>query len=210
MDPECFIVPIEQCSDYLHMLASYFQQATLLGFDAGSPAMQYLEGELTRVLNQCTNRFELEYDHVQSVEAGGATNEIHVTGKVPFWAPIYGVSALGEPLKLEGGGALQVTLSGQTEDCVFSGSGNNQVTISGEIEADEMGTPWLVITSSETWYSPFQATVTCDDDTESIPISPLSAKHEFRLLLQDGYVNEQPHLEATGHYRWTLHVIHLW
>jgi len=205
----CTIVPIEPCGEYLEMILRYFQQATLLGFDEGSPEMQFLHDELTKRLNECTNRFQLEYDHSQIVDEGEFTNDIHVFGKVTFWAPIYGVFDIGN-LQLEGNGAVDVTMTGQADECVMNGAGKNQVVISGQIVADDMGSPWLEITSTETWYSPFSATVTCEDYTQGIPIAALGATHPIRIPLQDGYVYEQPHSEGKGYYRWTLHVIHMW
>jgi len=203
-------VPIEQCGDYLQMLLRYFEQATLLGIDENSAGMQYLQGELTRVLNQCTNRFELEYNHVQTAEESGFTNRIQVSGRVLFYAPIYGVFDLGEPLQLQGAGSVPVTMSGEGGDCTISGSGSNDVTISGEIVADDQGTPWMEINSDELWYAAMQATVTCDQNSQEIPISPMAATHKIRLLLEDGYVYTQPHEQGMGSYTWTLHVLHLW
>ena len=210
MDINCFPVPIEQCGDYLQMLLRYFEQATLLGIDENSAGMQYLQGELTRVLNQCTNRFELEYNHVQTAEESGFTNRIQVSGRVLFYAPIYGVFDLGEPLQLQGAGSVPVTMSGEGGDCTISGSGSNDVTISGEIVADDQGTPWMEINSDEIWYAAMQATVTCDQNSQEIPISPMAATHKIRLLLEDGYVYTQPHEQGMGSYTWTLHVLHLW
>lgn len=218
MDPDCNIVPLDPCGEYQQMLMQLFQQATLLAFDPESAEMSFLEDELTRVLNECTNRYTLEYNHNLNVNQGGLQQKIQVTGKVIFTAPMYGVFELGEPLKMEGSGPVDVTISGQTNAddkiCTIQGSGTNQVTITGELVADEMGNPWLDLQVSETWYTSGSMTFSCpeDDYAKTIPL-PATSGQEFPLRFQyeDGAKSMAPNLGGMqGEYNWILHILHTW
>jgi len=195
----------------------YFEQATLFGFDPEDPLMTQLYSELERVLNECTNRYTLEYDHSFTVDQSGLHQEIRVSGQVLFNAPMYGVFDLGEPLRFQGQGPIDVTISGtMTSDdqtCIVSGSGKHDVVISGELEANEMGEPWMALTVTETWYTQGSLSVTCPDgDSQSVPL-PSPGQQNFPLSFQylDGADYTAPNLGGVeGNYHWILHIIHSW
>jgi len=218
MDPNCHTVPLDPCGEYQQMLMQMYQQAVLLAIDPESAAMDFLYNELQRVLNECTNRYTLEYNHTLRVNQDGFEQEIHVTGKVIFTAPMYGVFESGAPLKMEGSGPVKVSISGQMhvddETCTIEGSGANQVTISGQLEADEVGEPWLALQVSESWYTSGSMTFTCpeDDTAKSVPL-PAMPGQEFPLRFQyeDGAKSMAPNLGGMqGEYIWILHILHTW
>lgn len=218
MDPSCNTIPLDPCGEYQQMLMQMYQQATSLAFDPQSEAMSFLYDELQRVLNECTNRYMLEYSHKLRVNQGGLEQEIIVTGKVIFTAPMYGVFETGEPLKMEGSGPVDVSISGQMhvddETCIIDGSGNNQVTIRGELVADEMGFPWLDLQVSESWYTSGEMTFSCpeDDTTKSLPLPAMAAQeYPLRFQYEDGAKSMAPNLGGMqGEYIWVLHIIHTW
>ena len=140
----------------------------------------------------------------------GFTNRIQVSGRVLFYAPIYGVFDLGEPLQLQGAGSVPVTMSGEGSDCTISGSGSNDVTISGEIVADDQGTPWMEINSDEIWYAAMQATVTCEDVTQAIPISPSLPRTKSACSLKMATYSGSPTRKAWAATPSILHVLHMW
>lgn len=218
MDPNCNVVPLDPCGEYQQMLMQMFEQATLLAFDPESPAMSFLYDELQRVLNECTNRYTLEYNHTLSMNESGFEQEIHVSGQVIFTAPMYGVFETGDPLKMEGSGPVNVTINGQMhvddETCTIEGSGTNQVTISGQLEADEMGEPWVALQVTENWYTSGSMTFTCpeDDYSETRPLAAMPGQ-EFPLRFQyeDGAKSMAPNLGGMqGEYIWILHILHTW
>jgi hypothetical protein len=216
-DPNCGLVPLDPCGDYLQKLMQYFSQATRLGFDPESEMMTNLYGELERVLNECTNRYTLEYNHRLKVDQMGVQQEFLVTGKVLFTAPIYGVFDLGEPLKFEGSGPVDVAISGQMqvgdETCTISGEGKNQVTIGGEMGVDEYGSPLMNLKLSEIWYTTGQMTFTCPDgESKSVPLPGQENKEvPLTIIYQDGAVTVAPNLGGMqGEYRWILHIIYNW
>lgn len=216
-DLECTVLPLDPCGDYQQQLIQYFEQANLLAFDPQVPLMTQLYDELQRVLNECTNRYTLEYNHSLFVNQSGLDQKIMVTGKVIFTAPIYGVFELGEPLKLQGNGSVDVEITGtmttDAEACTLSGSGNNDVVISGEFEADEVGEPWLAITVTENWYTQGSMTVTCPNGvSQEIPL-PGAGQHSYPLRFQyiDGAKSMAPNLGGMqGSYNWILHILHSW
>ncbi len=216
MDPGCFVVPLDPCGEYLQMLAQYYDQAIRLGIDPGSEAMSFLENELTRVLNECTNRYSLEYNHNLSVNQGSVQQNIQVTGRVIFSVPIYRVTDLGEPLKAEGSGQVNVTITGQIvaddETCTISGSGTTEVKISGPLEADAQGRPQLNLEVNERWYTTGSMTLTCPDDSNSVPLPALPDQtHPLRFPYQDGATYQAQNLGGMqGSYNWTLHILHTW
>jgi hypothetical protein len=218
MDPNCNTVPLDPCGEYQQMLMQMFQQATLLAFDPESAAMDFLYTELERVLNECTNRYALEYNHTLRVNQGGLEQEIRVTGRVIFSAPMYGVFEMGEPLKMEGSGPVKVSISGQIqaddETCTLEGSAANHVTIHGQLEADEVGLPWMALQVSENWYTSGSMTINCpeDDYSKNVPL-PAMPGQEFPLRFQyeDGAKSMAPNLGGMqGEYIWILHILHSW
>lgn len=217
MDLNCSTPPLDPCGDYQQMLMQYYQQAVLLAFDPESPMMQFLYDELQRVLNECTNRYALEYAHKLKVNQGEFEQEISVTGRVIFNAPIYGVFESGEPLKMEGSGPVKVSISGQMivgdEVCTLEGSGSNEVALTGQLEADEMGYPWIALDVSETWYTSGSMTFTCPNGaSQTVPL-PSMANQQFPLRFQyeDGAKSMAPNLGGMqGDYIWILHILHTW
>ncbi len=210
LDPGCHVVPIDICDDdYVREALAYLGQAQLLGFDEESELMQDLHTAVTHLLNQCTNRFAIEYDYLQTVDYASFSHDIHVTGQVLFSLPIYVVGDIGA-LQATGQGTVNGTITGAADECTITGSFTINVVVEGELEADEMGQPWLNLRLNESWYASGQQTVVCPDESSDLPLFPVQSVQNVRLLMQDGYVLEQPHLETQGHYRWTLHVLHLW
>ena len=217
MDLNCSTPPLDPCGDYQQMLMQYYQQAMLLALDPESPMVQFLYDELQRVLNECTNRYALEYAHKLKVNQGDFEQEISVTGRVIFNAPIYGVFESGEPLKMEGSGPVQVSISGQMivgdETCTLEGSGSNDVTLTGQLEADEMGYPWIALEVGERWYTSGSMTFTCPDGrSQTVPL-PSMADQQFPLRFQyeDGAKSMAPNLGGMqGEYIWILHILHTW
>jgi hypothetical protein len=61
----------------------------------------------------------------------------------------------------------------------------NQVTISGQLEADEMGRPWMTLQVSKTWYTSGEMTFTCPEDDYAVtkPL-PASSEQEFPLRFE--------------------------
>ena len=210
-------VPLDPCGDYQQMLMQYFQQANLLAIDPESAMMQYLYDELQRVLNECTNRYSLEYAHKLRVNQAGFEQEITVTGKVIFTAPMYGVFESGESLKMEGSGPVDVKITGQMvvgeDTCTLDGSGTNQVTITGQLEADEVGNPWMALDVTESWYTSGSMTFTCPDGESKSVALPAMASQQFPLRFQyeDGAKSMAPNLGGMqGEYVWVLHILHTW
>jgi hypothetical protein len=172
---------------------------------------------LEEVLNQCTNRYTLEYAHNLKVNQMGLEQDMMVTGQVTFIAPVYGVFELGEPLKLEGTGSVSVSISGQAtvddETCSLSGSGTHDVSIGGQIEADEMGNPWMALDVSETWFTTGSMTITCPDGySQTVPIPAAGSQtYPLRFQYEDGAKSMAPNLGGiTGEYVWILHILHTW
>lgn len=210
LDPGCRIVPIDICDEnYVREGLALLAQAQLLGFDEESELMQNLNAAVTHLLNECTNRFEIEYDYVQSINYGEFSEDIHVTGRVPFSLPVYVVSDV-EPQQATGGGTVSGAITGAAGDCVITGSFTVDVVVEGQLEADGLGRPLLNLRLHESWYVTGRQTITCEDGSSDVPLPPLESTQPVQLLMQDGYVLEQPHIETRGHYRWTLHVLHLW
>lgn len=210
LDPSCRVVPIDICDDnYVREALAYLAQAQLLGFDEESELMQDLNTAVTHLLNECTNRFAIEYDYLQSVDYGSYSEDIHVTGQVLFSLPVYVVSDI-EPLQATGEGTVSGTITGTAEDCTITGSFTVNVVVEGELDADEMGQPWLNLRLNESWYASGQQTFVCPDESTDVPLIPAQSIQNVRLLMQDGYIMQQPHLQTEGYYRWTLHVLHLW
>lgn len=216
VDPGCSVVPLDPCGEYLQMLVQYYDQAMRLGIDPDSQVMSFLESELTRVLNECTNRYALEYNHNLSVNQGGLQQNIQVTGRVIFHAPIYRVTDLGEPLTVEGSGQVNVTVTGQilteNETCTISGSGTTDVKISGPLEVDELGRPQLSLQVNERWYTSGSMNLSCPDYSNTIPLPPLPDQaHPLRFPYQDGATYQAQNLGGMqGSYNWTLHILHTW
>jgi len=218
MDLNCHTPPLDPCGEYQQMLMQYYQQAVLLALDPESAMMDFLYTELQRVLNECTNRYTLEYNHKLRVDEGGFQQEILVTGKVIFNAPMYGVFESGEPLKMEGSGPVDVNITGQMdvdgETCTIQGSGKNHVTISGQLEADEVGNPWMALNVSENWYTSGSMTFTCPEDdyseTKTLPSMP-AQEFPLRFQYEDGAKSMAPNLGGMqGEYIWILHILHTW
>jgi len=179
--------------------------------------MQYLYDELQRVLNECTNRYSLEYAHKLRVNQAGFEQAITVTGKVIFTAPMYGVFESGEPLKMEGSGPVDVKITGQMvvgeDTCTLDGSGANQVTITGQLEADEVGNPWMALDVTESWYTSGSMTFTCPHGESKSVALPAMASQQFLLRFQyeDGAKSMAPNLGGMqGEYVWVLHILHTW
>ena len=216
-DLNCSAVPLDPCSDYQQQLLQYYQQATLLGFDPESGLMTELYTELERVLNECTNRYALEYNHTLTVNRDGLQQEFQVTGKVLLNAPMYGVFDLGEPLKPQGTGSVDVKITGtmisDAETCIVSGSGKHAVEISGELVADEGGEPWMALEVTENWYIQGSMTVTCPGGySQEVPI-PNAGTQTYPLRFQyiDGAKSMAPNLGGMqGSYNWILHILHSW
>lgn len=210
LDPDCHLVPIDVCSEeYVREALGLHAHATSLGLDSDSQLMQDLGAAVTHLLNQCTNRFEVQYDYMQKVGYGEFQQQIRVTGKVPFSLPVYGVSDV-ENLQATGQGTVSGTISGVAGECSISGNFTVDVTVTGELQADDAGLPWLALQLHEKWYSSGRQTITCDDGSSNVPLPPIQSVQNVRLLMQDGYVFEQPHAVTEGYYRWTLRVLHLW
>jgi hypothetical protein len=216
-DLNCSAVPLDPCGDYQQQLMQYYQQATLLGFDPQSLLMNDLYSELERVLNECTNRYALEYNHTLTVNRDGLQQEIQVTGKVLMNAPMYGVFDSGEPLKPQGSGSVDVKISGMMvsddETCTLSGSGKHTVEITGELVADEVGEPWMVLEVTENWYTQGSMTVTCPGGySQNVPL-PSAGTQTYPLRFQylDGAKSMAPNLGGMqGSYNWILHFLHSW
>jgi hypothetical protein len=216
-DLNCTIVPLDPCGDYQQQLMQYFKQATLLGFDPEGSLMTQLYAELERVLNECTNRYTLEYNHQLSVNRDGLNQEIQVTGKVLMNAPIYGVFDLGDPLKPQGSGSVDVKITGtmvsDDQTCSIAGSGQHSVEITGELVADEMGEPWMALDVTENWYTSGSMTITCPDgDSQTVPI-PNAGSQTYPLRFQyiNGAKSMAPNLGGMqGSYNWILHILHSW
>ncbi|OGN92591.1 MAG: hypothetical protein A2Y88_07825 [Chloroflexi bacterium RBG_13_48_10] len=209
--------PLDPCGDYLQMLMQYYQQAVLLAIDPESPLMDYLYDLLKDALNECTNRYSLEYSHKLKVNQMGLQQDMLVTGKVIFTAPVYGVSDGIGPLKMEGSGTVKVSISGQMtaddETCTLSGSGSNGVTITGQLEADELGNPWIALDVSENWYTSGSMMVTCPDgESKSIPLPGAgNQQYPLRFQYEDGAKSIAPNLGGMqGEYVWILHILHTW
>lgn len=210
LDLNCHPVPIDICDEnYIQEALAYLAQAQLLGLDEGSELMQNLNATVTHLLNQCTNRLAVEYDYLQKVNQGSFSQDIHVTGQVLFSLPVYVVGDLG-PLRASGQGTVNGTITGAAADCSITGSFTISVVVDGELEADDTGQPWLKLRLTESWYSSGEQTFICPEETVNVPLLPVESIQNVRLLMQDGYVLEEPHLQTEGHYRWTLRVLHLW
>ena len=217
MDPNCSTPPLDPCGDYQQMLMKYYQQAVLLAIDPESELMQYIYDLLEKVLNECTNRYTLEYAHHLKVNQEGVEQDMQVTGKVRFIAPMYGVFENGEPLKMEGSGSVDVSMSGKMivddETCTMDGSGVNSVTINGQLEADDVGNPWMALDVTETWYTSGSMTFTCPDgETKSVPLpSGGGETYPLRFQYEDGAKSMAPNLGGMqGEYVWILHIEHSW
>ena len=217
LDLNCSSYPLDPCGDYQQMLMQYFEQATQLALDPESQLMKDLYDLLEKVLNECTNRYRLEYAHHLTVSQGGLEQDMQVTGTVLFTAPMYGKAGAVEPLQMEGSGTVSVTISGQMtgedETCTLDGSGTNDVTITGQLEADEVGYPWMALDVSETWYTTGSMTFTCPSGvTRSVPL-PGGESHTFPLRFQyeDGAKSMAPNVGGMqGEYVWILHIDHTW
>ncbi|MBP7934582.1 MAG: hypothetical protein KA354_08030 [Phycisphaerae bacterium] len=211
LDPNCHPVPIDICNeDYIREALAYYAQAQLLGFDDQSELMRNLNATVTHLLNQCTNQFAIDYDYLQAVNQYAFSQDIHVTGQVLFSLPVYVVSDI-EPLRATGQGTVSGTITGVAGDCTITGSFTIDVVVEGQLESDEMGQPWLNLQLTENWYASGQQTFVCPEDNNvSVPLPPTQSIQNIRLLMQDGYVLQQPHLQTQGYYRWTLRVLHVW
>lgn len=211
LDLNCSVPPIDICDeDYVREALAYLAQAQLFGFDEQSELMQNLNAAVTNLLNQCTNRFAVEYDYLQSVNQYEFSQDIHVTGQVQFSLPIYVVSDI-EPLQATGQGTVSGTITGAAADCTITGNFTVNVVVEGQLESDEMGQPWLNLRLIESWYVSGEETFLCPDgNSADVPLIPIQSVQNVRLLMQDGYVLQQPHLQTQGYYRWTLRVLHLW
>jgi hypothetical protein len=216
VDPSCLPEPEDPCGEYQTEIMLYYQQAILLGFDSESALMQSFSNLVQKVLNQCTNRYTLVFNHNLSINQMGIQQNNLVTGEVIFTAPIYGAGDIG-PITMEGSGTVEVIISGQAdkgdEVCVFSGSGTNAVKITGELVADEMGTPSISLEVNEQWYTSGNLTLTCpDDDPQSAPLPALpNQKITLEFPYHDGAQITEPNIGGLeGEYNWTLHILHSW
>jgi hypothetical protein len=216
VDPGCLPQPEDPCGEYQTMILLYYQQAILLGFDSESSLMQSFSDLVQEVLNKCTNRYTLVYNHYLSVNQMGVQEDNIVTGEVIFTAPIYGAGDLG-PIKMEGSGTVNVSISGQAtqgdKTCAISGSGTNKVTITGELVADEMGDISIALEVNEQWYTAGNLTYSCpDDDPQSAPLPSLpNQKFTLDFPYRDGAQITQPNIGGLeGQYTWTLHILHSW
>lgn len=216
VSPGCMPVPEDPCGEYQTMVLMYYDQALRLGFDPESSLMKSMSELVDKVLNECTNRYTLVYNHNLSFNQMGIQQDNQVTGEVVFTAPIYGAGDLG-PIKMNGSGTVAVTISGtmdkDDETCTFSGSGKNLVTINGELVSDEMGNISISLDVGEQWYTESILTVVCpDDEPTSQSLPPLPEQHfTLEFPYHDGAQITQPNVGGlTGTYNWTLRIIHSW
>jgi len=80
--------------------------------------------------------------------------------------------------------------------------------VEGELEADEMGMPWLVLDLHKTYYpGGVVPQMDCPKNTGNATDPEMSIFHQFLLLAQDGYIRVFPHQMGAGVKRITVHVI---
>jgi len=219
-------IPSDPCGDYLHTLLKFEQLAIMLGLQ---DIEQQLHERGTQILDQCTNRFELEVDYYQLVDWSELhwhfQDQLAYSGRVPFWVPMYDVQEFGP---IEGEGTLTIVGNGlddmEDEYCVWTTSGTVDLTASGEMRLNELLELEIVITLDGTASMSQTFTCCCDGGEcetwtqgNSVPVT----FGPYTLPVQDGYTIEEsitattlppdlpPYVSVQGTLSLTLHILHL-
>ncbi|MGD0609888.1 MAG: hypothetical protein ABSB41_00125 [Anaerolineales bacterium] len=200
--------PSDPCGDYLHDFTVLFDIATMGTIDIESPLYQQFYDLGENLLNRCVWRYDLEYNYPFSYMGMNVT----ITGRVTVSVNVLGleekVEAPSGNLRVTGSGSLPATISGTVADCTVSGQTSVNVQVDGELAADDLGAPWLVLDLHETYYpGGLTMLAVCPKNTMNVTDPEMSIVHSVRLLAQDGYVGEFPHMMGGGVKRITVHVI---
>ena len=162
------------------------------------------EQELATREIDITCQMALEYNHQVTFSYKTYEVERQVSGSVSFDL---------EDNQVEAQGIVSVSGSGTVEQCTIEGSGSNQVHITGQLVPREGDLPELQLSLEETWYSPYQETMTCpvpgdpgQEITTPLQVNPQEQSFDLTMPLENGQTETQPFTGqgGSGTYQWTL------
>lgn len=171
------------------------------------------DGDVTDVVVDCTLNLtactsgSVEYDHLYSTDFAGLTQQITVTGTIPF--------NCDGSYNISGSSTATIVVSGQvitaTETCSWTAAADMNVTIGGVLAG-----AYLSVDFDETWYmgSPFGSGSCIDSSDGSItaflyPHIETPIMHSIDFPPINGYSLESPAMGpgASGSYNWTISLI---
>lgn len=200
--------PSDPCGDYLHDFTVLEDFATMGSIDVESSLYQQFYNLGENLFNRCVWRYDLEYNYPFSYMGMNVTITGHVTVSVGVMGLEEKIQAPSGNLKVTGSGSLPATISGTVRDCTVSGQTSVNVQAEGELEADDMGVPWLVLDLHETYYpGGLTFLMVCPKQTANATDPEMTIVHQVRLLAEDGYVGEFPHMMGGGVKTIIVHVI---
>jgi len=148
----------------------------------------------------------IEYNHNIKIGYGGFTQNISVTGTVPFEFEPYS-GECDSKQKVTGSGSVSLTMNWSAEECVGSGSSSNKVELEGEI-LEEGEEKYLEINFNEQWLQNMPITITCDEETETknMPVPPPTKYEQMKFKFKDGEKITRPFagMGGNGTYSWIL------
>jgi len=150
----------------------------------------------------------IEYNHNIKIGYGGFTENLTVTGTVPFEFEPY--SGECDPKqKVKGSGNVSLTMNWNAEDCVGSGSSINTVELEGEI-IEEGEENYIEMKFDEQWIQNMPITVTCGEetDTKNMPVPPPTKYGQMKFKLKDGdnITRQFSGMGGSGTYSWTIRI----
>ena len=195
-------IPSDPCKDYLQALLKYHEKAILFGLE--EQKVQLLEARLTDALNQCSYRFELEYNHKVIHELSGSWYDQWIySGRVPFYIPLYGSDDFG---KLEGTGTIQITGSGTMGDCQETVSGAVEVSVGGDMVLTDAHELELNLILDEIQSIAFEWC--CPNNPCATTPSMSHSQVNKTLPVREGSKIELATFNGSI-YSWTLHIVHV-
>lgn len=155
-----------------------------------------------------TGEGSIEYNHKIKISYGGFTQNITISGSVPFKYDQDLRKCESKP-EVRGSGSVSLSMDWNAEDCVGSGSSSNSVELEGEV-ITENEQKFLELKFNEKWVQNMPITITCDDetDTKNMPVPPPTKYGQMKFNLQDGDNITKPFagMGGTGTYSWTIRI----
>lgn len=150
----------------------------------------------------------IEYNHNLKINYGGFSQNIKVTGSVPFKLESL---AQGSNVnqKVNGSGSVNLFMNWSAEGCVGSGTSSNNVELEGEV-IEEKEEKYIEMKFNEQWVQNMPITITCDDetDTKNMPVPPPTKYENMKFKFKNGEnISRQfSGMGGSGTYSWTIRI----